>query len=352
MDYVLPDGKTLPLPDGATGADAAAAIGPGLAKAALAVVVDGVTRDLARPLGGRAADAGRNGSEPPQLQILTDRSGEDALGLIRHDAAHVLAAAVLELYPGVKISIGPAIENGFYYDFEFPDGVTISDADFDRIEAKMREHVDADEPFVREDVTVAEALARFEAEGQDYKVELIHDLVRDQGVETVSLYTNGDFTDLCLGPHGPSTKRIKAFRLQSVAGAYWRGDSSNTMLTRVYGTAFFSAKELDRYLERLELARANDHRRLGPQLGLFTFSDAAPGMAFWLPAGTRVFNSLVALSREMGEPRGYTEVKTPQLYDSSLWMTSGHWDKYRENMFLTESEDRQMALKPMNCPGH
>jgi threonyl-tRNA synthetase len=284
--------------------------------------------------------------------VITERSGDDALALIRHDTAHVLAAAVMELYPGVKISIGPAIENGFYYDFEFPDGVTIGDADFDRIEAKMREHVAADEPFVREDVTVADALERFKAEGQDYKVELIENLVRDQGLQTVSLYTNGNFTDLCRGPHAPSTKRIKAFKLQSVAGAYWRGDSSNKMLTRVYGTAFFSAKELGQHLERLEQARANDHRRLGPQLGLFTFSDAAPGMAFWLPPGTQVFNSLIALSREMGEPRGYTEVKTPQLYDSSLWKTSGHWDKYRENMFVTESEDRAMALKPMNCPGH
>jgi threonyl-tRNA synthetase len=352
MDYALPDGKKLALPNGATGADAAAAIGPGLAKAALAVVVDGETRDLARPLGGGSVDAGGNGSPRPLLQILTDRSGEDALGLIRHDAAHVLAAAMLELFPGVKISIGPAIENGFYYDFDFPDGVTISDADFDRIEAKMREHIAADEPFVREDVPVADALARFEAEGQDYKVELIQDLVRDAGIETVSLYTNGPFTDLCRGPHTPSTKRVKAFKLQSVAGAYWRGDSSNKMLTRVYGTAFFSAKELEQHLERLERARANDHRRLGPQLGLFTFSDAAPGMAFWLPAGTQVFNSLVELSREMGEPRGYTEVKTPQLFDSSLWKTSGHWEKYRQHMFLTESEDRAMALKPMNCPGH
>jgi threonyl-tRNA synthetase len=357
MDYVLPDGQKLPLPEGATGADAAAAIGPGLAKAALAVVVDGETRDLARPLGpGDTSDAGGGNGAGPQLQIVTDRSGEDALGLIRHDAAHVLAAAMLELYPGVKISIGPAIENGFYYDFEFPDGVTISDADFDRIEAKMREHVAADEPFVREEVPVADAIERFKAEGQDYKVELIEDLVKDADpahpLETVSLYTNGPFTDLCRGPHAPSTKRIKAFKLQSVAGAYWRGDSRNKMLTRVYGTAFFSAKELAEHLSRLEQARANDHRRLGPELGLFTFSDAAPGMAFWLPAGTHVFNSLVALSREMGAPRGYTEVKTPQLYDSSLWKTSGHWQKYRENMFVTEAEDRQMALKPMNCPGH
>jgi threonyl-tRNA synthetase len=344
MRYELPDGTELSLPEHATGADAAAAIGPGLARAALAVKVDDEVRDLGRPLpdGNGAA---------PSLAIITDRDA-DALAVIRHDAAHVLAAAVLELYPGVKISIGPAIEDGFYYDFEFPEGVTVSDADFERIEERMQAHIDADEPFVREEVAVTDALARFRAEDQPYKVELIEDLVRDQGVETVSLYTNGPFTDLCRGPHAPSTKRIKAFRLQSVAGAYWRGDSRNRMLTRVYGTAFFSRKELEAYLERLDRARANDHRRLGPQLGLFSFSETAPGSAFWLPAGTQVFNSLVALSREMGEPRGYTEVKTPLLFDRSLWETSGHWDKYGGNMFVTESENRLMALKPMNCPGH
>jgi threonyl-tRNA synthetase len=345
MDVRLPDGKVLSLPDGATGADAAAAIGAGLARAALAVKVDGELRDL-----GRELPAG-NG-DPPELEVVTDRSGADALWLIRHDAAHVLAEAVMELYPGVKISIGPPIEDGFYYDFDFPDGVTVSDSDFDVIEARMREHIRADESFGRQDIPVQEALERFRAEGQDYKVRLIEDLVRDQGVDTVSLYTNGVFTDLCRGPHAPSTKRIKAFRLQSVAGAYWRGDSSQPMLTRVYGTAFLAQKDLDEHLERLERARANDHRRLGPQLGLFTFSEVSPGATFWLPAGTEVFNELVALSREMGRERGYLEVKTPQIYDSSLWVTSGHWDKYRENMFVTEYEDRQMAVKPMNCPGH
>jgi threonyl-tRNA synthetase len=345
MDVRLPDGKVLSLPDGATGADAAAAIGAGLARAALAVKVDGELRDL-----GRELPAG-NG-DPPELEVVTDRSGADALWLIRHDAAHVLAEAVMELYPGVKISIGPPIEDGFYYDFDFPDGVTVSDSDFDAIEARMREHIRADESFGRQDIPVQEALERFRAEGQDYKVRLIEDLVRDQGVDTVSLYTNGVFTDLCRGPHAPSTKRIKAFRLQSVAGAYWRGDSSQPMLTRVYGTAFLAQKDLDEHLERLERARANDHRRLGPQLGLFTFSEVSPGATFWLPAGTEVFNELVALSREMGRERGYLEVKTPQIYDSSLWVTSGHWDKYRENMFVTEYEDRQMAVKPMNCPGH
>jgi threonyl-tRNA synthetase len=345
MDYELPDGTVLSLPEGATGADAAAAIGAGLARAALAIRVNGALRDLGRPL------PGANGT-PPKLEILTDRSGEDALALVRHDAAHVLAAAMLELYPGVKISIGPAIDNGFYYDFDFPDGVTINDDDFPAIEAAMKAHIDAAEPFVREDVPVKHALQRFLNEDQPYKVELIEDLIANESIDTVSLYTNGPFTDLCRGPHAPTTKRIKAFKLQSVAGSYWRGDAKRQMLTRVYGTAFFSEKDLQAYLEQVERARANDHRRLGPQLGLFTWSDAAPGSTFWFPAGTQVFNELVALSREMGKPRGYTEVKTPLLFDSSLWKTSGHWQKYRENMFVTESGDMPMALKPMNCPGH
>ena len=349
MDFELPDGTPLPLPDGATGADAAAAIGPGLARAALAVKVDGETRDLTRPLVDPSdGPAGRSA----KLEIITERSGDEALALIRHDTAHVLAAAMLELYPGVKISIGPAIDNGFYYDFDFPQGVVINDADFPAIEEAMRRHVDADEVFTREDVTVREAIERFHAENQPYKVELIEDLIKNTGAETVSLYTNGPFTDLCRGPHAPSTRRIKAFKLQSVAGSYWRGDASRQMLTRVYGTSFFSAKDLGAHLELLERARANDHRRLGPQLGLFDFSPAAPGMAFWHPGGTQVFNQLVALSREMGATRGYTEVKTPQLYDSSLWMTSGHWDKYQEDMFLTDSAGQPMGLKPMNCPGH
>ena len=346
MNYELPDGTRLELDEGATGADAAAAIGPGLARAALAVKVDGEVRDLSRPLPERRSDP------PARIEILTERSGEEALALIRHDTAHVLAAAMLDLYPGVKISIGPAIENGFYYDFDFPDGVTLTEGDLARVEERMAEHVRADETFTREDVPVADALERFRAQGQDYKVELIEDLVRDEHVETVSLYTNGPFTDLCRGPHAPSTRRIKAFKLQSLAGAYWRGDSSRPMLTRVYGTAFFSRGDLEEHLERLERARANDHRRLGPQLGLFTFSEVSPGAAFWLPAGTEVFNELVRLSREMGRERGYVEVKTPQIYDSALWETSGHWGKYRENMFVTEYEERSMAVKPMNCPGH
>jgi threonyl-tRNA synthetase len=340
MHVILPDQSQKELPDGASGADLAAAIGPGLARAALAVKVGGEVRDLARPL--------HDGDE---VAIVTSRD-EDSLPLIRHDAAHVLAAAVLDLHPGTKISIGPPIEDGFYYDFEFPPGVTVSDADFEALEAKMREHIKAGEPFVREDVTPQAALERFRGEGQDYKVELIEDLVAADGLDTVSLYTNGPFTDLCRGPHAPATDRIKAFKLLSVAGAYWRGNSDNTMLTRIYGTAFHSKQDLADHLERLEQARARDHRKLGRELGLFTFSELSPGSAFWLPRGTAVFNALVARSREMSAARGYQEIKTPLLYDSELWKTSGHWDKYREHMFLTQSEDRPMGLKPMNCPGH
>ncbi len=345
INVKLPDGRTLELSDGATGADAAAAIGPGLARAALAIEVDGELRDLGRPLADGAAVA-----------VITRTSLPQALELIRHDAAHVLAAAVTELYPGVKISIGPPIEQGFYYDFEFPDGVALSEADFPAIEARMREHIRAGEAFIREDVGVAEARARFVAADQDYKVELIDDLVEAADaaapLETVSLYTNGPFTDLCRGPHAPSTKTVKAFKLQSVAGAYWRGDSDRTMLTRVYGTAFFSQEELAGHLERLEQAKARDHRKLGRELGLFHFNELSPGSAFWLPHGTTLFNTLVGVSRELTAKHGYEEVKTPQLYDAELWRISGHWDKYRENMFVTESEDRQMAIKPMNCPGH
>ncbi|HEV3320019.1 MAG TPA: threonine--tRNA ligase [Solirubrobacteraceae bacterium] len=358
ITVTLPDGTPLELPDGATGADAAAAIGPGLARAALAIEIrrpdasggegeEPEIRDLARELPDGAS-----------VSILTKKSGAPALQLIRHDAAHVLAAAVIELYPGVRISIGPPIEQGFYYDFEFPPGVTVSEEQFPEIEARMREHVSAGETFERQDVTPAQARERFVSENQIYKVELIDDLVSaappDHPLETVSLYTNGPFTDLCRGPHAPSTGAIGAFALQSVAGAYWRGNSTRTMLTRIYGTAFHSSAELKQHLERLEQARARDHRKLGRELDLFTFSEVSPGAAFWLPAGTRLWNKLVAVSREMGSARGYTEVKTPIIYDAELWKTSGHWGKYREHMFLAvDSEGEEMgAVKPMNCPGH
>src|SRR3954453_8401173 len=253
MKVLLPDGSELDLPDGATGADAARAIGEGLARAALGVRVDGRLQDLDAPL-----------PDGERVEIVTSRDGDDALWLVRHDAAHVLATSVTELWPGTKVSIGPPIEDGFYYDFEFPEGVKVSEDDLPRIEEKMREHIKADEHFERTDVSSPEAIERFRGEDQPYKVELIEDL----GEDTVSLYQNGPFVDLCRGPHGPSTKRIKAFKLNSVAGAYWRGDENRQMLTRIYGTAFFSEKELAEHLELIEQARARDHRRLGPQLGL------------------------------------------------------------------------------------
>ncbi len=345
MTISLPDGTQLDLPDGATGADAALAIGEGLARAALGIRVDGELRDLSAPLTDGAG-----------IEIITAKSegglGDDALWLVRHDTAHVLATAVLELYPGVKISIGPPIEDGFYYDFEFPEDVKLSDADFERIEQKMREHIKADEEFERADLPVAEAIERFKAEGQDYKVELIEDLVRDQGVETVSLYRNGPFTDLCRGPHAPSTKRIKAFKLTSVAGAYWRGNSDNQMLTRIYGTAFLSKDDLAQHLERLEEAKKRDHRKLGRELDLFMFSELSPGSPFWKPNGQQIWNELTTLWREQNASRGYREVHTPILYDVDLWKRSGHWHVYRDNMYFTEVEGREMGLKPMNCPAH
>jgi threonyl-tRNA synthetase len=355
MRVQLPDGSSRELPDGATGADLAADIGPGLARAALAIrVVDGTERrDGTAYDDGRIQDLGAPLPDGATVEIVTARDGDgDALKLLRHDIAHVLAEAVLELYPGTKVSIGPPIADGFYYDFEFPPGVTVNEDDFARIEEQMRKHVKADEPFERSEVSTGEAIDRYVREEQPYKVELIEDLIRDQGIETVSLYRNGDFLDLCRGPHAPSTGRAKAFKLTSVAGAYWRGDANRQMLTRIYGTAFPSRAQLDEHLQRLEQARARDHRKLGRELELFAFSETATGSAFWLPNGTQLFNTLVGVSREMGAVRGYTEVKTPQLYDSQLWKTSGHWDKYRENMFVTESEGRQLALKPMNCPGH
>jgi threonyl-tRNA synthetase len=347
MTVKLPDGSDLELDDGATGADAAAAIGPRLAKDALGVRVNGELHDLSAPLPHSA-----------RIEIVTADSGDpDALWLIRHDAAHVMATAVLDLWPDTKVSIGPPIENGFYYDFEFADGFRPSESDLERIEERMTSHIEADEPFERTELAADEAIDRFRSEDQPYKVELIEDLRSDQGTETVSLYRNGPFQDLCRGPHGPSTGRIKAFKLSSVAGAYWRGDESRQMLTRIYGTAFLSPKELAEHLDRLAEARARDHRRLGPELGLFTLRPESPGMPFWLPQGTVLLRLIEGQVREQLSRRGYEEIKTPVVLDEELWRRSGHWDNYREDMFFTEPErgahgsERRFALKPMNCPG-
>jgi threonyl-tRNA synthetase len=343
IDVKLPDGSSLELEAGATGADAAAAIGSGLAKAALAIKMDGELRDLSAPLTGGES-----------IEIVTDRSPE-ALELIRHDAAHVLAESVLDLWPEAKISIGPPIENGFYYDIEFPDG-NPGEEDLARIEERMAEHVKADEPFERRELPAKEAIELFRAQNQDYKVELIEDLIRDEGAETVSLYRNGPFEDLCRGPHGPSTGRIGAFKLTSLAGAYWRGDETRQMLTRVYGTAFLDRKDLEEHLERLEQARQRDHRKLGPELNLFQLRPEAPGMPFWLPQGTVLLRLIEAEVRKHLNAGGYQEIKTPNILDVELWHRSGHWDNYKENMFFTapaqrEGEPREYAVKPMNCPG-
>jgi threonyl-tRNA synthetase len=344
LKVTLPDGSELELKDGATGADAAAAIGSGLAKAALALKVDGELRDLAAPLAGGES-----------IEIVTDRSPE-ALELVRHDAAHVLAESVLDLWPDAKISIGPPIADGFYYDIEFPDG-SPGEEDLARIEERMAEHVKADEPFERRELSTDEAIEYFRGQGQDYKVELIEDLVRDEGAETVSLYRNGPFEDLCRGPHGPSTGRIGAFKLTSLAGAYWRGDETRQMLTRIYGTAFHDRKELEAHLDRIEQARERDHRKLGPQLNLFQLRPEAPGMPFWLPQGTVLLRLIEAEVRKQLVTRGYVEIKTPQVLETELWHRSGHWDNYKENMFFTapaereRGEEREYALKPMNCPG-
>ncbi len=335
----LPDGKPLQLPEGASGADAAAAIGSGLAKAALAIRVDGELRDLSASLPDGA-----------EIGILTERDPE-ALGLIRHDAAHVMAEAVQELYPGTKVTIGPAIENGFYYDFEFPPEVRITDQDLGPIEEAMGAHIAAAEGFSRRDVPVGEAIEHFRELQEGYKVELIEDLIDDEGVETVSLYRNGNFEDLCRGPHGPDTSRIKAIKLNSIAGAYWRGDERRQMLTRIYGTAFFSKKDLDTHLERIEEAKARDHRRLGPQLGLFMLREEAPGMPFWLPNGTTLLHLIEGEVQAQLRKRGYREIATPEILDEELWHRSGHWENYRDEMYFMEADGRRFALRPMNCPG-
>ena len=338
MKIVLPDNSELELPDGATGSDAAAAIGPKLAEQAVLVRSNGQVQDLRLPL-----------EEGQRIQILTtrDKGDPDALYVLRHSTAHLLAEAVRRLYPGVKIAIGPPIENGFYYDFEFPE--PISEADLERIEAELRKELAEGREWNRQEVSREEARHRFEAEGEPYKVELVETADGD-----ISLYTQGDFTDLCRGPHLQTSKPIKAVKLTGLAGAYWRGDEHNKQLTRIYGTAFYDQADLDAYLERLEQARERDHRRLGTRLDLFHLSDHSPGSPFWHPRGMVIWNELEDLRRRENERRGYLEVKTPLLYDIDTYVTSGHYDNYAENMFFVEQheDEKRLALKPMNCPGH
>ncbi len=338
MKVVLPDSSELELPDGATGRDAAAAIGPKLAEQAVLVRSNGHVQDLRLPL-----------ADGEQIQILTtrDKQDPDALYVLRHSTAHLLAEAVRRLYPGVKIAIGPPIENGFYYDFEFPE--PISESDLERIETELQREIDEGREWSREEISREEARRRFEAQGEPYKVELV-----DTADGDISLYTQGDFTDLCRGPHLQNAKPIKAVKLTGLAGAYWRGDEHNKQLTRIYGTAFYDQADLDAYLEQLDQARERDHRRLGPQLDLFHLSDHSPGSPFWHPKGMVIWNALEDLRRRENANRSYLEVKTPLLYDVDTYVTSGHYENYADNMFFVEQheDEKRMALKPMNCPGH
>ncbi|HXH87874.1 MAG TPA: threonine--tRNA ligase [Gaiellaceae bacterium] len=336
MKVILPDGKELELEDGATGLDAARSIGPKLAEQAVLVRSNGSVQDVRLPL----ADG-----QPIQFLTTRDTADPDALAVLRHSAAHLLAEAVRRLYPGVKVAIGPPIENGFYYDFEFPE--PIREEDLERIEAEIQRQLGEGRTWEREEITAAEARQRFLEENEPYKVELV-----ETAEGPISLYTQEGFTDLCRGPHLQDSKPIKAVKLTSLAGAYWRGDEKNAQLTRIYGTAFYSQADLDAHLERLELARGRDHRKLGPQLDLFHFSERSPGSPFWHPKGTTMWNQLEGLRRRENRRRGYLEVRTPLIYDDNTFVTSGHIPKYEELMFMIEADGNRMGVKAMNCPGH
>jgi threonyl-tRNA synthetase len=334
----LPDGSVRRFDAPVTGATVAASIGPGLAKAALAMKLDGKLVDLSREIDADAS------------VVFVTRRDPDALEMIRHDTAHVLAEAVQALYPGTQVTIGPSIENGFYYDFAR--NAPFTPEDFGPIEAKMREIVARDAPFERQVWDRDAAIAFFEGRGERFKAELIRDLPES---ETITLYTQGDWIDLCRGPHMRGTGDIgTAFKLTKVAGAYWRGDHRNPMLSRIYGTAWRDQKELDAYLTMLAEAEKRDHRRIGKDMGLFHLQEEAVGSVFWHPKGWKLYRAAESYMRRRLDAAGYQEVRTPQLVDRSLWEASGHWEKFREHMFIAtvEDEDKTLALKPMNCPCH
>ncbi len=331
----LPDGAQRAFDHPVTVAQVAADIGAGLAKATLAGVVD-----------GREVDASYNIDSDVQLAIITDRS-EQALELIRHSTAHLLAMAVKQLFPAAQVTIGPTIEDGFYYDFAFERAFTPED--LEAIEKRMAEIAAEDIPVAREEWQRDEAVAFFKSIGEEYKAEIIASIPVEQAI---GLYRQGDFIDLCRGPHVPSTGKLKAFKLTKVAGAYWRGDSNNEMLQRIYGTAWSSPKELKAYLNRLAEAEKRDHRKLGKKFDLFHMQEEAPGSVFWHPAGWSIYNTIEAYMREAQRQHGYQEIKTPQIVDFSLWQRSGHADKFGDDMFALHSEERAFAIKPMNCPCH
>jgi threonyl-tRNA synthetase len=335
VQITLPDGSLREFPGPVTVAEVAASIGAGLAKAALAGKVDGKVVDTSFSMASNA-----------QLAIITAKDA-DGLEVVRHSTAHLLAYAVKDLYPDAQVTIGPVIENGFYYDFSYSRPFTLED--LAAIEKRMTELANKDEPVLRRVLPRDDAVAFFKGMGEHYKAEIIGSIPSN---EDVSLYKEGAFEDLCRGPHVPSTGKLKHFKLMKVAGAYWRGDSKNEMLQRIYGTAWTSKEDLQNYLTQLEEAEKRDHRKLGRELDLFHIDEHAPGLVFWHPKGWTVWQKVEQYMRAVYQDNGYQEVKGPQIIDKSLWEKTGHWDKYRDNMFTTESEKRDYALKPMNCPGH
>ncbi|HEX2120381.1 MAG TPA: threonine--tRNA ligase [Thermoanaerobaculia bacterium] len=338
MNVTLPDGSVKEVPDNATVADVAASIGKRLAKDAIAGKVNGKVVDVSAPVPDGA-----------RVEIVTPKS-ESGIDTIRHSTAHLMAMAVQELFPGTQVTIGPVIENGFYYDFGVDRPFT--DDDLRRIEEKMQEIVERDLPIRREEWSRDEAVATFDRLGEQYKVEIIKGIPGD---EALSVYRQGEWFDLCRGPHVPSTGRLGAFKLLSVAGAYWRGDERNAMLQRIYGTAWADREQLQAYLEQMEEAKARDHRRLGKELDLFHFHPFAPGAAFWTRKGTTLYQTLSQFMRDLLLDHGYVEIKTPLLFNKGLWEISGHWGKYKENMFLVydnETKEHDFSMKPMNCPSH
>jgi threonyl-tRNA synthetase len=335
VQITLPDGSLREFPGPVTVAEVAASIGAGLAKAALAGKVDGKVVDTSHTISANA-----------QLAIITGKDA-DGLEVVRHSTAHLLAYAVKDLYPEAQVTIGPVIENGFYYDFSYSRPFTLDD--LAAIEKRMTELANKDEPVLRRVLPRDEAVSYFKGMGEHYKAEIIGSIPSN---EDVSLYKEGAFEDLCRGPHVPSTGKLKHFKLMKVAGAYWRGDSKNEMLQRIYGTAWTSKEDLQNYLTQLEEAEKRDHRKLGRELDLFHIDEHAPGLVFWHPKGWTVWQKVEQYMRAVYQDNGYQEVKGPQIIDKSLWEKTGHWDKYRDNMFTTESEKRDYALKPMNCPGH
>ena len=336
ITITFPDGNKKEVDKGINGLELASQISKSLAKESVAIKINNEIKDINLPINGDASVA------------ILKRDSEEALELIRHDCAHVMAEAVQELFPGTQVTIGPAIENGFYYDFARDEPFTV--ADLPKIEKKMHDIIRRNKNFISEVWSKEESIKYFKDKGEDYKVELINDLPDN---EEISIYKQGDWLDLCRGPHMVSTKQIgKAFKLMKVAGAYWRGDSSNTMLTRIYGTAWATEKDLEQHLLQIEEAEKRDHRKLGREMDLFHFQEEAPGAVFWHPKGWTLFQSLINYMRNRQDKAGYVETNTPDMMDKSLWETSGHWDKFSDMMFRTEAKDDKIyAIKPMNCPG-